>query len=63
MENNTVFQIVKISGKNVVTVLFADCPNRDTADVWVDGYISGGGVSKRGKSEVTPRVEVWEVRR
>lgn len=56
----TTFQIVKINSKGIVTVL-ANVTDRDTADVWVMGYVAGGGVSRKGKAESASTVEVWEV--
>jgi len=63
MENPTTspkFQIVRISGKNVMTIL-GTCSDKETAEVWVSGYIAGGGITRKGKSEAAPRVEIWTV--
>lgn len=58
--NNKKFQIVRIAGNGKMELL-GTCQDKHTADTWVLGYIAGGGITRKGKSETAPRVEVWPV--
>lgn len=58
--NNNRFRVVKISGKDVVTVLDT-FDSREVAELWMDGFIRGGGITRKGKSEKEPTCEVWEM--